>query len=68
MRFTLLSFLLLGLCCPAVSAQAPVSEPKPSPIALKETVSNKPPPSSSVSEAKVGKAAALSLPPEKKNP
>jgi len=68
MRTTLLSFVLLGLCCCAVSAQAPISEPKPSPVALEETVSNRPPSSSSVSDAKVGKAAALALPPEKKNP
>src|SRR6185369_3620524 len=37
-------------------------------VALKETVSSTATTSATVSEAKVGKAAALSLPPEKKNP
>jgi len=65
MRSALLSFILFLLCCSIVSGQSLALEPKPSPGALKGSAAT---PGSASIEPKIGKAAALLLPPEKKNP
>jgi len=65
MRSALLSFILFLLCCSIVSGQSLALEPKPSPVALKGSAAT---PGPASVEPKIGKAAALLLPPEKKNP
>src|SRR6201991_4003843 len=64
MKAAVVSFIVIGLCLLNANAQTAQPEPVSSPTVAKATVSNPLAPT----ETKVGKAAALSLPLEKKNP
>src|SRR5690349_10990734 len=71
MKAAWLVILVLALCVPGLVAQtpngsaSPETSPSPEKVAQKSG-SNTPPPS--IAAVKVGKAAALALPPEKANP
>jgi len=72
MKAALLGIVMLGLCGPCASAQTPSASPSPASSSMPEKVAQKSS-SDSVTASpttalKVGKAAALSLPPEKSSP
>jgi hypothetical protein len=62
MKAALLCIALIVLCCGAATSQTPTATPPPA------STSFTTPPESPAAAAKTGKAAALSLPPEKANP
>src|SRR6267143_3505500 len=69
MRAALLSIVTICLFLGQASSQTAVSDPSPTPSPVAEKAAEKSSPTSSQpSEVKVGKAAALALPPEKSNP
>ena len=72
MKAAWLVILVLALCVPGVVAQTPNGsaspETSPSPEKVAQKSGSNTPPPSSIGAVKVGKAAALALPPEKANP